>query len=321
MRTNKILICLAVVIAAAALIAPFFHAPQINNWIFRIATLVMLATSWNMMANAGLISLGHSAFWGVGSYVGVMSANALGLPFPLALLAAMIAGAVMGAVLAQITGNLKGIFFAISTLALSEGLRITALMTPGFTGGAMGLFLRNELRPSALHLYLAATLAAIGCVIVAVIFSRSKLYFASRTMRENEGAAQMLGVNPRRQRMIVVAISGAMATLAGGISSWYGGYLDPDVAFTLHNTILAQIAPIIGGVHTIAGPVIGSMVIIALSEATRYYLGDVEGVSQLTFGLILVLCILFMPRGVWSLFTGGRTGGPFAGSRKSRATS
>lgn len=297
-RQSNFMVALGVLSALGLVASTFWDAPQINNWLFRASTLIMLATSWNLMANAGLVSLGHSAFWGVGSYAAIMSANAWSGSILGTLVVALLAGALMGLIVAAVTGGLKGIFFAISTLALSEGLRISALMLPDVTSGAVGLFLRQDLRPSQQTLYLVAALAAVASVGVAILISCSKLQFASRAMRDNEAAAQMLGIAPRRQRMIIVAISGAMASAAGAINAWYGGYLDPEVAFTLHNTILAQIAPILGGIHTLAGPVIGSFAIIALSEGTRIWFGNMEGVSQMTFGLVLVVCILFLPRGI-----------------------
>lgn len=306
---TRIMVALGILSAIALVASTFWDAPQINNWLFRISTLVMLATSWNLMANAGLVSLGHSAFWGVGSYTAVLAANAWNGSVFTTVLVALVAGALMGAALAAVTGTLKGIFFAIATLALSEGLRISALMLPDVTGGAVGLFLKQELRPSQHALYLFGALAAVASVVVAIVISCSKLQFASRAIRDNEAAAQMLGIAPRRQRLIVVAMSGAMASAAGAINAWYGGYLDPEVAFTLHNTILAQIAPILGGIHTIAGPVIGSVAIIALSEATRVWFGSIEGISQLAFGLVLVICILFLPRGIEGLIH-GRAGRP-----------
>ncbi|MEP9380475.1 branched-chain amino acid ABC transporter permease [Aquabacter sp. CN5-332] len=308
-RHAHITIGLGLLSAALLIASTFWDAPQINNWLFRISMLIMLATSWNLMANAGLVSLGHSAFWGVGSYTAILAANALSGSVFTTVAVSLVVGAAMGALLALVTGSLKGIFFAICTLALSEGLRISALMVPEVTGGAVGLFLKQELRPSQHALYLFGALAAVASVGVAILISCSKLQFASRAMRDNEAAAQMLGIAPRRQRLIIVAISGAMASAAGAINAWYGGYLDPEVAFTLHNTILAQIAPILGGIHTLAGPVIGSVAIIALSEATRIWFGSMEGISQLTFGLVLIVCILFLPKGIEGLIR-GRDGRP-----------
>jgi branched-chain amino acid transport system permease protein len=112
----------------------------------------------------------------------------------------------------------------------------------------------------------------------------------------------MLGLDPRRNRMAILAISAGMASGAGAISAWYGGYLDPDVAFNLHTTIESQIAPILGGMYTLAGPVVGAVAIVALSEGTRIALGAQEGASQLAYGVVLVLGILFLPRGLVGLW-------------------
>ncbi len=280
----------------------FFGSALHNDWLFRVTTLVMLAASWNLMANAGLISLGHSAFWGVGSYATVLSANAFGLPFGAALLPAILVGALAGTFLAAATGRLRGIFFAISTLALSEGLRVAALMFPGLTGGAVGIFLAGAVRPSHRVLYLTGIVGAAASIAVAYLLSRTRFHYACRGMRSDESAVQMLGVDPRRYRLGVMAVSGAMASCAGGIYACYGSYLEPEVAFNLHYTILSQIATILGGIHTLAGPVVGSFAIVFLSEATRMWLGMQEGWSMLIYGAILLVCILFMPGGIAGSF-------------------
>src|ERR1035437_705075 len=115
---------------------PFVDAPVANSWLFRLTTLVMLTISWNLMANAGLISLGHSAFWGVGSYIGMLTINTAAVNFLVVLLPVSLGGAVLGVALALVTGRLRGIYFAISTLALAEGVRVIASMLPAVTGGA-----------------------------------------------------------------------------------------------------------------------------------------------------------------------------------------
>jgi len=130
------------------------------------------------------------------------------------------------------------------------------------------------------------------------VLSRMPSHFAFRAMRANEAAAEMLGVHPVHFRVGVLALSGAMAAFAGGVRVWYGGFIDPGIAFDLHITILAQIAPILGGIHTLVGPVIGALLGVLLSEATRIWLGT-KGFSLLVYGLALVLCILFLPNGVW----------------------
>jgi branched-chain amino acid transport system permease protein len=225
-----------------------------------------------------------------------------GLPLIGGVVLAVAAGALLGAVLAVVTGRLRGFFFAISTLALSEGLRVTAIMLPDLTGGASGLYLPQGLQASRPTLFFLGAAAAVLCVGVAVALSRTGFNYACRAMRNNEAAAQMLGLDPRRNRMAILAISAGMASGAGAISAWYGGYLDPDVAFNLHTTIESQIAPILGGMYTLAGPVVGAVAIVALSEGTRIALGAQEGASQLAYGVVLVLGILFLPRGLVGLW-------------------
>jgi branched-chain amino acid transport system permease protein len=293
-------------VAAVAVIVllclPFVATTQINDWIFRVAMLCIVAVSWNLMANAGQISLGHSAFWGVGAYAGVLSANVLGVSILAGTGVAICAGAVLGAVLALATGRLRGVFFAICTLALSEGLRTAALMTPDLTGGAVGLFLNQKLRPAPADLFLIGSAAAVIAVIVSIVLANTKFHYACRALRNHEGAAQMLGIDPRQYRFAVLALSGGLASGAGSINAWYGGYLDPNIAFDLFVTVQAQIAPILGGLYTVAGPVVGSFGIVFLSEFSRIWLGAHEGASQLVFGAVLVVGILFMPKGIYGSF-------------------
>src|SRR5690606_29069118 len=107
----------------------------------RICSIAILAASRNMLAGAGMISLGHSGFFGLGAYVAILAANVLGMPYWMTLVGSVIAGALLGAGLARITGRLRGIYFAISTLAMSEGLRVAAVMLTGITGGSRGAYL------------------------------------------------------------------------------------------------------------------------------------------------------------------------------------
>ena len=300
---------LAVVASLVSLALPFAATAVVNDWIISAASMVILAVSWNMAANAGLISLGHSAFWGVGTYTAVLSANKLGLPLAVALIPAMLIGALLGALLALITGRLRGIFFAISTLALSEGLRVIAVMTPGFTGGGEGIYVNPQLRIGAHWVAAIMVVGALISILVAWMISRTSWHFAFRAMRANESAAQMLGVRPIGFRVGILALAGAMAAFAGGVRVWYGGFVDPGIAFDLQITIYAQIGPLLGGIYTLAGPVIGALLSVLLSEAARIWFGT-QGFGLLVYGVALVLCILFLPHGVWGglqrLWTYGR---------------
>lgn len=308
MRSRYVLYAL---LAIAVILLPLVAPPIVNNMILRIGSLVMLAISWNLAANAGLISLGHSAFWGLGSYAALLVANRLGWPFFASLIPAMLVGALAAAAIAVITGRLKGIFFAIAMLALSEGLRVIAVMTPGFTGGGAGIFIDQALRPSTQTVALVTAVCAVGSAVVAYMVSLTPFHYACRAMRNNESASEMLGINPLRFRIAVLSLSGAMASLAGGINIWYSGFLDPAIGFDLHITILAQIAPILGGIHTLAGPIIGAFATIGLSEFSRILLGE-HGVSLLVYGVILVFSILYMPKGIYGTWLAWRERKPAA---------
>ncbi|MDP1603265.1 MAG: branched-chain amino acid ABC transporter permease [Legionella sp.] len=308
MRGRYILYAL---LAIAVTLLPLVAPPIVNNMILRIGSLVMLAISWNLAANAGLISLGHSAFWGLGSYAALLVANRLGWPFFASLVPAMLVGALAAAAIAIITGRLKGIFFAIAMLALSEGLRVIAVMTPSFTGGGAGIFIDQALRPSTQTVALVTAVCAVGSALVAYMISLTPFHYACRAMRNNESASEMLGINPLRFRIAVLSLSGAMASLAGGINIWYSGFLDPAIGFDLHITILAQIAPILGGIHTLAGPIIGAFATIGLSELSRILLGE-HGISLLVYGVILVFSILYMPKGIYGTWLSWRERKPTA---------
>jgi branched-chain amino acid transport system permease protein len=298
-------------LATAAILLPLVASPIINNMILRIGSLIMLAISWNLAANAGLISLGHSAFWGLGSYAALLVANRLGWPFFASLIPAMLIGAISAAAIAVITGRLRGIFFAIAMLALSEGMRVVAVMTPDLTGGGAGVFIDQALRPSTQTVALVTAICAVGSALVAYLISRTPFHYACRAMRNNENASEMLGINPLRFRIAVLSLSGAMASLAGGVNIWYSGFLDPSIGFDLHITILSQIAPILGGIHTLAGPIIGAFATIGISEFSRILLGE-QGGSLLVYGVILVVSILYMPKGIYGTWLAWRKRKPKA---------
>jgi branched-chain amino acid transport system permease protein len=308
-------IAFALAVVAAIALPPYLP-PGLDDWCTRLSTLILVAVSWNLMANAGLISLGHSGFWGLGAYTAALLANSVHLPFWLSIVPGMLVGAVAGAGLAYITGRLRGLFFAISTLAMSEGLRVVALMVPKLTGGAEGLFVHDALRPDRSTLTSFALILSVAAVAASYVLSRSRYQYALRAMRDGESAVQMLGVSPLRYRAGVTALSGALASCAGVVSAWYTGYLDPNAAFDLKITISSQIAPLFGGLYTVAGPVLGSFATLAISELTRLYFGYSAGVGLLAYGVILVFGVLFMPTGIvglWRRFAGRQ--GSLAASR------
>lgn len=306
MPRNKIkafsLICLALVLLSAIPIVTGFSFTDI---LFRACTLSLLAYSWSLMAGAGLISLGHAAFWGLGAYTCILLSNAFGLPFWVTIFPAMGMGAAVGALLAVITGRIRGIYFAICTLALSEGLRVVGLMLPGLTGGGEGVYLQPSLFPGAATLLATLAIGLIVSALVAYLISLSRTQYALRAMRNNESAAMMLGINPLTFRIRIIAVSGAMASFGGGVSVYYGGFLDPRAAFDIYYTLMSQLAPILGGLYTLPGPLVGSIATIFLTDGSRAVFGNFNGLSLLVFGVTLIVAVIYLPFGVvgiWDRF-------------------
>lgn len=280
----------------------WFAPTHYADLIFRASTLIVLGISWNLMANAGLISLAHASFSGVGGYAVAIAAKTFGLPLLAAVPLSIFAGVMLGAFLAAATGRLSGLFFAIGTLAVSEALRVVALMLPGVTGGAQGIDVPQGLRYGPHFMAVAAAVLAGVSLLLSLLLSTSRFHYACRAMRSGERAAQMLGLNPRRYRLGVLTISGGLAACAGGLSAWYMGFLDPNIAFSLDITIVAQIAPLLGGLYTVVGPVVGALVLTGISEATRLGFSASSGIGQLLYGVILVLSVLLMPHGIVGFF-------------------
>lgn len=291
-----------VILALILIPLPFYSTPVIADWSLRLASLMMLSISWNLAASAGLISLGHSIFWGLGIYVAILASNKIGLGFAATIIPAIAIGMLVGAILAVITGRLRGFFFAISTLALSEGLRVIAVMTPELTGGGEGVYIQQSLRPESPVIASFAVFCAFAVFAISWAVVRSRYHYAFRAMRNNEAASEMFGINSRRFRVGILALAGGMTSLAGGINAWFGGFADPGIAFDLHITILAQVAPILGGLYTLMGPVIGALAALVISEGTRIWFGS-AGLSIVIYGLILCLCILYLPNGIWHQIT------------------
>ena len=298
---SPLLFLIGPVLLAAVLTTAAMTGGRATDWVFQIAVFIPLAISWNIMSGAGLLSLGQSAFWGIGYFTSAIISRADHGSFAESLFVALIAGAVAGVLLAVLTGRLRGVFFAISTLALSEALRVIATMLPDFTGGAAGIYVNNAVAPTSSTIVATAIGIAALSLLLSILVSRSSLQLAMRAMRNNEHASQMLGINPLFYRTLVAGGCGAMAAVGGCIAGWRGGYVTPEIAFDLNYAILAQIAPILGGIYTVPGPIFGSVAVVILSELTRMFLAH-EGYGLLVYGLVLAIAIKYMPHGIYGVY-------------------
>lgn len=288
----------------------------LDGYAITLLTMVLfyafIGQAWNlMMGYAGLLSLGHALFFGMGGYVtGVLVEKAglipwIGIPLGAALAAAL------GAVIAWLgfRFSVRGVHFALLTIAFAEFARIL-VENWDYAGGTGGLFLRNltadqsqilNLRGSAMIFYFGfLTLTAGGYVLCWALVNSRYGYFW-RAIREDQDAARALGVQVRRMKILVVSISAAMTGVAGGLFALMNGSLFPDSMLGMRMSIEIIIAPIIGGLGTLAGPIIGAFVVVPVMEIANEIGRETRifGLGTVVYGLMVFAIIMFLPEGIW----------------------
>jgi branched-chain amino acid transport system permease protein len=256
---------------------------------------VALAQSWNLIGGyTGLVSLGQAAFFGLGAYTSALLLTNLGMPFVLAVLASGLVATAFAVVISLPVFRFRGIYFAIGTLVLAEALRIW-MINWSLTGGAQGvnLPLDNIPDPTTFY-YIGLALAAIATGAIALIL-QTRLGVGLRAIRDNEDAAQNLGVNTFRVKLSAFAVSAFLAGVTGGVHAIYLGTIEPYSIFSVNWTITAINVVIIGGIGTLLGPIVGAVFATILSESLK----DYQSIHLIISGLLLILVIRFLPAGIW----------------------
>ncbi|MCX8087976.1 MAG: branched-chain amino acid ABC transporter permease [Meiothermus ruber] len=256
-----------------------------------------LALAWDLLARTGQLSLAHGAFFGLGAYAAALAAPALGT-LPALLVGGVVAGA-SSLFLGLATLRLQGMYFAIATLAFSEVMR-TLVLKAAFTGGAIGLPVQPAFGGAfPLGGYYLAVLVLALAAGVSLRLGRSRLHYAMAATRQGEAVARVLGVPVVRVKLQAFMISAFLAGLAGGVYAMKTLFLSPYDAFGLGRAVEALVIPIFGGLYTTTGPLLGGLIIVGLETWLRLRIG--EG-YLVVYGVILVLTILFLPKGLVSLF-------------------
>lgn len=286
-----------------------------NPYLISLMTIVLLFTflgqSWNLMLGiGGQLSIGHALFVGLGAYSVAVLEVKYGISPWIGLLLGMFLAGSVGAVLAWLSFRfeVRGIYFALLTIAAAEFARI---MFSGweFVGAMQGLFFAaptNAIEISMLrgdarfYYFVALALAALGIVGTELI-SRSYLGYVWRAMRDDEQAARALGVRTFRHKILVIAISAATAAVGGGILALVQGSIFPDSIMGMGLSVDVLIGPVVGGLGTTFGPLVGSLAAIPLNHLMSA-LGDslrIPGLNNIAYGVVLVLVVWFLPDGIW----------------------
>jgi branched-chain amino acid transport system permease protein len=287
-----------VIVAASALLwfAPAFVGDYWQQIGFRTLIYLTLAEGWNLMAGAtGLVSLGTSCFVGLGAYVAFGALNVLGLPLPLTILVAALAGAALAALVSPALFRLRGLYFTVGTLALAELLRLAMVNSPYF-GGASGIILKDD--PPELPILFRYALVVAAVASLAITFAlRTRVSVILRAVRDDEDAAAQMGVRPYRVKLGAFMLASAMGAMAGAVQATKLGAIEPYGMFGLQWSIDVLSMVIIGGVGLRLGPLVGAVFVVALGE----WLADYPEAHIAIAGVILIALIRFAPRGVVGL--------------------
>ena len=299
--------------------APLFAGDYLLTVLILILYFAYVGQAWNiMMGFAGQLSLGHALYVGLGAYTAAALFVHFGVGPWLGLLVAVPIAAAAGAFVGFLAFRFRiaGVYFAILTIAVAEFARI-GFEHLTWTGATAGLFLpvaqyaHNDLwnlrgHPVMFYYVLlgATALAFIACR--AMLQSRVGYFWLA--IREDEQAARAVGIDTFRYKMIAVMISAGMAAFAGVIYAFYYNNLFPEQVFNISQSILIVLAPFVGGLGTLFGPILGAFVLEMVAESMRVllqWLGvDLPGTNQLFFGVVLLLVVIALPEGVWPWLRG-----------------
>lgn len=260
------------------------------------------ATAWDLLGGwTGQTSLGHAAFVGLGAYtIGVTSSRFDLAPWWGALLAMALA-AVLALLWGRVTFGLRGSYFVLASIAVAEVLRLVAINERGLTGGAIGLFIFDLKEPFGLDLFSRQNefWVALGylllVLIVTLLITRGKLGYQMRAVREDEASAEAAGIDPVAVKSKAFMLSAALTALGGCIYGIVLSALQPQPLFEIHLSVRIALVAIIGGRGTLFGPLVGAGLLTIAAELFRNVFAEA---NLLIYGLLIVIVVLFVPRGL-----------------------
>ena len=290
-------------------------APVVISSKFQLDVLTLIfftayiGQSWNILGGyAGQFSFGGVMFFGTGAYTSSILLTSFGVPPIIGIFAAIFMGAFLGLIVGYLSfrSGLRGSYFALITLAFAELLRVLANSVE-FTGGGVGLFLtyapglHNLQFNSPTGFYYFSLVLLVISLAIAIWLERSRFGAQLVAIRENEDAAEALGIDTLKCKVYAIMIMGGMGGAAGTFYAQKYLYIDPPISYSIALSVEMLLVTIVGGMGTVFGPLVGSFFLHTVNEFARHFI-DTPGVSLIVYGFILILIISFLPNGLVGLF-------------------
>ena len=310
----------ALVLFGAAAVTPLVvRDTYILDSVILILLWGALSAAWNVAGGyAGQVSLGHAAFFGIGAYAAALMSARYGRSPWIGLAVGVLLALGAGAMIGYLSNRLRGPYFALSTIAFAEVLKIVASRWRGFTAGSEGVPV--PFRPGFwtlglghiawLYLVLMVALLAYG---LQVYLERSRVGYQLAGVREDEDAAEALGIATRRLKVWAVTLSAALTAVGGSLWAQYVGFVDPAYVFSIDLSVRFALNTIIGGIGTALGPFVGSVLITSMETYLRASLSGMNmgwfahvikwpgGIYLVIYGVVLILIVRFAPEGLTGL--------------------
>ncbi|MGH7390513.1 MAG: branched-chain amino acid ABC transporter permease [Candidatus Rokuibacteriota bacterium] len=287
---------LALLAACAVALALLPQSLSVYLRSFALFTMmyVVLALSWNIISGfTGYTSFGHVAFYGIGAYACAILVADYGWHW----LATLVVAAVVGGVVAVAIGypvlRLKGPYFAIAMLGTAEGTRVVATVWDSLTHGGLGISLPSA--DTSFETYYAMLVLMVLTIAVAYWVGHSRFGVRLNAIREDEGAAEALGINATSYKLAAFALSAIFPAVAGGIQAYKVLYIDPPSVFFVQITIAMALMSMLGGKGTVIGPIVGAVVLYTVQELTWV---NFPSAHLVAYGLFIIVVARFMPRGL-----------------------
>ncbi|CAH0182958.1 branched-chain amino acid ABC transporter permease [Roseomonas sp. CECT 9278] len=304
--TGRDLLPIAAFALIAACVPLFVTSNVVLNFLVFTLIIALAAQGWNLLGGyGGQYSFGHAAFFGTGAYLTAILQVRFGMNAYPAFAAGIALAALVGLAIGFMAfrSGLRGSYFALVTLAFAEVFRVLANASE-VTGGAAGILIRLRADPlnfqfaeRGTFLWVAAALVTLA-LVATLALERSRLGAQLVAVRENEAAAQALGVDVLAVKLRAIVLSAGMTGAAGGLYAQYFLYLDAQIAYGTWISVEALLAPIVGGAGTVFGPVLGAVILHGLAEATKTIAGRIPGIDLVVFGIVLILVVRFPPRDI-----------------------
>jgi branched-chain amino acid transport system permease protein len=301
---------LAAVLVGAAFFGLSLLAP--NQYYFqagyKVLQYVVLATAWNILGGyCGYVNFGSAAFFALGAYSTVALYKLLPVPLPVLILIGGIVSGVVGLGMGYLTLRLRGAFFSIATLALAVVVQ-TLITNWDYVGGSRGAYIIRPMRVPILgnyieYLYLIMVVLCVLAIGIARTIERSRLGYGFAAIRDDEQAAEAAGVPTLRLKLVATTLSGALMGMAGAPLPYYVTYLDPASGFNLAYAVNSIAMPLIGGMTSWIGPLIGALLLGSVQQVATVsnWFGGHPEINLLIVGLLLMLFVIAAPNGLVGL--------------------